>query len=252
MATYRYWRAVYYGTRGAIITNEMQLLNSSGVNLVTGAGGAASASHSNQAEALAFDGNDATAWATIGTGPCAWLQIDMLAEVDVANINIRTLGNNNQPSLGVIVASHNGLDFDVVSHTREMKFATDTYLDFLFPIVVTPLVGEGGRAGRFGATVAHAPAYTAIGGGSSGNPGCNGTGSISGNVDLVGSPNTPVARRVRLHASGTGELVRQTLSDAATGAYAFTGIDASQSYYVIALDHLHNYNAVVKDNVTPS
>lgn len=76
-----------------------------------------------------------------------------------------------------------------------------------------------------------------------------GKGVISGTVKESGSPAAPVVRRVRLYRKVDGLLVRETWSDAA-GNYSFPNI-AVQLYYVLSFDHLGNYNAVVKDSITP-
>jgi len=75
-----------------------------------------------------------------------------------------------------------------------------------------------------------------------------GTLSVSGTVLIEGTPQTPVARRVRLHDHRTGRLVRETWSDPLTGAYAFTGIRAG-TFYVVSHDHTLNFNAVIRDRV---
>ncbi|MFC0349682.1 LamG-like jellyroll fold domain-containing protein [Undibacterium danionis] len=59
----------------------------------------------------------------------------------------------------------------------------------------------------------------------------------------------PLSRRVRLYRKADGQLIDETWSDAA-GNYAFTNL-AIQKYYVVAFDHTDNYNAVIKDSITP-
>ena len=79
-----------------------------------------------------------------------------------------------------------------------------------------------------------------------------GNGTVYGTVDRKGSPaNVPLRRRVRLHSDITGAVVRETWSDAATGAFAFTGIDPAQRYTALAYDHEHNFRAEAADNLTP-
>lgn len=76
-----------------------------------------------------------------------------------------------------------------------------------------------------------------------------GRGIVSGTVKDKGSPDTPVARRVRLHRKIDGMLVREMWS-AADGSYAFMGL-AIQLYYVVSHDHTGNFNAVIKDSIMP-
>ncbi len=79
-----------------------------------------------------------------------------------------------------------------------------------------------------------------------------GSGTVYGTVDRKGTPaNVPLRRRVRLHSDASGALVRETWSDAATGAFAFTGIDPAQRYTTLAYDHEHNFRAEAADNLTP-
>ena len=73
---------------------------------------------------------------------------------------------------------------------------------------------------------------------------------IAGVVDAEGTPPAPLRRRVRLYSRATGALVRETWSDAATGAFAFEGL-ALQQYLVVAHDHTAYFNAVAADLVTP-
>ena len=80
----------------------------------------------------------------------------------------------------------------------------------------------------------------------------SGRGLISGTVKRDADPvDMPLRRRVRLHRDSDGQMVRETWSDAATGAYLFDAINEAYRYTVIAYDHLHDYRAVVADNLTP-
>lgn len=78
-----------------------------------------------------------------------------------------------------------------------------------------------------------------------------GDGRIAGTVKEAGAPvDLPVVRRVRLHRKVDGMLIREQWS-AMDGSYAFNNILRTQRYYVVGFDHLGNYNAVIKDGVTP-
>ena len=78
-----------------------------------------------------------------------------------------------------------------------------------------------------------------------------GPGRIIGTVEEKATPNLPLRRRVRLHRDVDGLCVRETWSDAATGAYAFTDINPAYRYTAIAYDYEHNHRAVAADNLTP-
>lgn len=75
---------------------------------------------------------------------------------------------------------------------------------------------------------------------------------IAGTVKEKAAPaNIPLRRRVRLHDQKTGAALRETWSNATTGAYTFDGIAGGRKYYVVSFDHEHNYRAVIADNLTP-
>ncbi|PJK07670.1 hypothetical protein CO610_08455 [Lysobacteraceae bacterium NML95-0200] len=59
----------------------------------------------------------------------------------------------------------------------------------------------------------------------------------------------PLRRRVLLIDEANYTVVRETWSDAASGAYSFDHIDAEPRYLVIAFDHERQHRAVVADNL---
>jgi hypothetical protein len=59
----------------------------------------------------------------------------------------------------------------------------------------------------------------------------------------------PLRRRVLLIDQATYVVVRETWSDAASGAYSFDHIDTEPRYLVIAFDHERQHRAVVADNL---
>lgn len=78
-----------------------------------------------------------------------------------------------------------------------------------------------------------------------------GTGCIYGTVELYAQAgNIPLPRRVRLHRSRDGMLVRETWSDA-QGTYRFDGITERYNYDVIAWDHEGLQQSVVANDLTP-
>ena len=79
------------------------------------------------------------------------------------------------------------------------------------------------------------------------------TGTLTGTVKEKGTTeNTPLHRRVRLYRERDGMLIKETWSDATTGAYSFTEIDTLETYTVLAYDYEHNHRAVAADNLTTS
>lgn len=80
---------------------------------------------------------------------------------------------------------------------------------------------------------------------------CGGNGCIYGPVELyVQAGNIPLSRRVRLHRSRDGLLVRETWSDA-QGNYRFDGITERYTYDVIAWDHEGLQQSVVANDLQP-
>jgi len=79
-----------------------------------------------------------------------------------------------------------------------------------------------------------------------------GNGKVAGTVKEKNTPaNTPLRRRVRLVREIDGLQIRETWSDAATGAYEFLQIDERHKYSVISYDYAANYRAVIADSLTP-
>jgi hypothetical protein len=72
-----------------------------------------------------------------------------------------------------------------------------------------------------------------------------GRGRVVGKVSIE---STPASRKVRLFDALTGILVAELWS-AVDGAYAFNQLDARRDYFVLAHDHIRQFNAVVADFV---
>jgi len=74
---------------------------------------------------------------------------------------------------------------------------------------------------------------------------------ITGTTKNKAAPSDlPVSRRVRLHEQSSGRIVRETWSDATTGAYTFAGLRLT-AYYVVSFDHTNTFGGVIADNLTP-
>lgn len=79
----------------------------------------------------------------------------------------------------------------------------------------------------------------------------SGTGRISATVKKrVDRVDVPVRRHVYLFDEATHILVRDTWSDAATGAYTFDQIDPTRHWLVLADDWRQEYRAVAADRLT--
>lgn len=78
-----------------------------------------------------------------------------------------------------------------------------------------------------------------------------GNGRVYGTVERKNTPaNVPLRRRVRLHRSRDGMLVRETWSKA-NGSYEFKGISMQYEYDTIAWDNEMSYRSVVANNLKP-
>ncbi len=79
-----------------------------------------------------------------------------------------------------------------------------------------------------------------------------GNGVIYGTVEqkLTGDTTLPLKRRVRLHRSRDGLLVRETWSDA-QGNYRFDGLSTRYEYDVIAWDHEGQFRSTIANNLKP-
>lgn len=77
-----------------------------------------------------------------------------------------------------------------------------------------------------------------------------GVGKVAGTVKVKqGAVNKPVRRRVRLVRETDGAVVRETWSDATTGAYSFEGLNTSYQYTVVSYDYTHDFRAVIADAI---
>jgi hypothetical protein len=71
---------------------------------------------------------------------------------------------------------------------------------------------------------------------------------LSGTVKKDATPDDlPLRRRVRLYEGNCRRFVRETWSDAATGAFSFSNLNPDQQYTAIVYDHLGQYRALISD-----
>lgn len=78
-----------------------------------------------------------------------------------------------------------------------------------------------------------------------------GAGRIWGTTKTKGAPNTPTKARVVLLHQRSKLPVRETWSDPATGAFEFSGIDASQQFITLAEDAAGNFRPVAASRLVP-
>lgn len=83
-------------------------------------------------------------------------------------------------------------------------------------------------------------------------PEFGGDGFIAGaDPGLVTVAGAPSARRVHLHDQITGRRIGSTVSGA-DGTYRFDNLNPARRYYLLAFDHQHIFNAVIRDNIQPA
>lgn len=70
---------------------------------------------------------------------------------------------------------------------------------------------------------------------------------VKGSTAVAGTPDTPVARKIRLILARSGRLARETISTA-SGNYEFLNVGVGP-WVIISHDHTGEYNAVVADNI---
>lgn len=78
-----------------------------------------------------------------------------------------------------------------------------------------------------------------------------GPGRVYGTLKIAGTPNTPVARLLKIHRDSDGAAVGTTVSEPALGTYEFAGLWMDETYTVVAFDHTRTYRAVVADKLVP-
>lgn len=256
MASFRYWRLTQIPQSGYVAPiAALELYDTAGGTDLTGSGVAIAKGHSGGAVANAFDRDLSTYWydaALVGDGS-SWLQYDFGAATSIEQVIVR--GPATQVVYGdpfiFLVASNDLTNWSLLGDMETMQRAGgtvvtyDTTTEISSPLSARP-VGNVQLAGAWPVS----SAWTLVSALDS-SPG-NGGGTIAGEVDIAGTPNTPVARKVRAHLSSNGVLVRESWSDPVTGAYSLKGLNVAHAFYVVALDYQLNYNAVVKDNVVPT
>ena len=73
-------------------------------------------------------------------------------------------------------------------------------------------------------------------------------GSGSGIVSVAGAP---ASRRVALMDKATGQIVGR-VGSAPDGTYRFSRVNPMRRYAVIGFDYQLQFNAVIRDNITPA
>lgn len=253
---YRYWRAraegAYTATVYVSLIEMREAADGSGANLSTTGNGSASASvGSNPAGAFdGVNGGTSNAWSVVLSTTGQWIQWDFGAGVshDINNFGIaQTNGAAN--FTWFFEGSNNGTDWQIRAVLAQLPNATMTYVSSNYPTLAGlgagPTVLAPAARPDAAADCRSIPARLDLEDG--------GQFYIENVVDIFNSPdNIPVSRRVALVDERSRRIVRETWSRASDGYYRFDNIRGDRAYSVVAYDHLHNYRAVIADNLTAS
>lgn len=196
--------------------------------------------------AAAFDGNDSTGWAWSGPEPFARLYVDFTTPVEIVEVVVKTLNYLGYEMGTVNVCwSDDGQVWTAMAPSVNVRGAAANF-------TITPTVDGAARAvpaperlipgwptfSKF--QRAGTARYDAVFGGAM---------RIAGTVAIDDSPDIPVSRVVRLFDKQSGVLVRQTISGP-DGSYQFERL-TDRKYFLVAHDHTLEYNAAIKDEITP-
>lgn len=253
MAAYRFWRVVFNSAGLQMTYRSLMFLDTPGGTDVTGSGTAIASGYFDTRffPVNGFDRNSSTLWLVDNPANDQWLGYDFGTAVEILQVGLESY--DDRPAKMIFVqASIDGATWVSMSYATPVSQVADTTT--YYPVLSAPLPAPTYTK----ALIRDVPTtrVSGYGGGKiakiRSERGDGGPGSIAGEVDIAGTPNTPVRREVRLHNRTTGALTKTAWSDAATGAYRFDGLSLTQTFYVVAFDYQLNYNAVVKDNVLPA
>lgn len=209
----------------------------------------------------AFDGNPSTWWEGLQDRlPLRTPRIayQFTSAVEVAELVLTNNANGVMLSAwGVLAWSDNGADWTLVAPSFGLSpnpSGSATVSGFYEEVSTAAAVGDGAVAlfGAWAAVAPPEPGVTPVGTAASADI-HGGQYRVAGDVaiDVAGdAPDTPVRRRVRLLDQASGALMRETWSNAGTGAYTFDHVRPG-AVIVMTEDHTGVYNAVVSDAVQP-
>lgn len=245
MATGRYFSFDFYPYSG--VTYSVQ-----GIELYDVAGGTdqafgitTGATSNFPTPANCFDHNPATVWTGTANG---FITVDFGTSKSVDQIIMRT-DSANEFAFVIVLVSDDNTNWRCIGVPQSPAVAGavltwDTTAQLAYPqMTAIPRFEQNAAGTVYGLGSVHRIRDAR-------NDLFGGKGFIAGVTDILGVPDVPVGRKVRLHLVSNGILVDETWSDPVTGAYRFDNL-AIQPYYVMTFDYQHSYNAVVKDGIMP-
>ena len=260
MPAARFWRLTITAVANSAncVFAEIAFIDSTFADISVGGAAYASSTYPGFTPGAAFDKNVNTTWSSLPLPAAIWY--DHGVAVDVIGVRTRGYVASNYPT-GPQTLSIAYSD-DGVSWSSEQKLRLDGRGAFAVGEYTDSVLWDGIIGGINPATcsvfadsqLSAAPTETNVVGTTIvwRDVEFSGRGFISGTVKRDADPvDMPLRRRVRLHREADGQMVRETWSDTATGAYRFDEINEAYKYTVITYDHLHDYRAVIADNITP-
>lgn len=261
MPSARYWRLTFYRTQGSSYAQirELAFLDAAGVDQsIGGTAYANSNGGSSWLPAYAFDKSTATGWCnTVGQFPAAIWYVHPSA-VDIAAVRVYWDSNISYAPTALsdmrVAWSDDGVNWQTDSRALQITEGgiianTSCTMALVQPqpvqtinrglLIAASAPVISGAPGTVLQATAAAVRDTEFGGG----------GRIWGTTKVKGTPNLPTKARVRLLRDQDSLLAREVWSNPETGAFEFTGIDASQPFTVLAADAAGNFRAVAANRI---
>lgn len=276
----RYWAARVYGasSAGYLSLTELQLLDAQGQRVDEGALLASDAPLWSGSAPLSALGDGATtaqvSWIVSNTNGAVRVTWDLGAPAAVATVRIGGASATETPTRATLYASDDGEAWQLMA-TLVIDYPGNGVLSgpipVVSPIVAAPLPAHTQllipTALSPDAAIVVQPPVIDVLGASVADPNAvptapipaaqsvdldnAGRGNIYGTVKIKGEPDLPVARRVYLLREPQPRVIAETMSDAATGEYAFNALDEQRRYTVLSFDPTHDKRAVIADNIAP-
>lgn len=253
------WRLAFSASNGGtyIQLTEVAFLDSGGNDLSVGGVALASSTYGGGYEAAkAFDKSNGTDWCTVYGGVPAWLQYTHSAPVDVAKVRITCSATlawlpPNVGALGLLAGANQQDRYDLsvasgsFTPSAVVVLNATPYVPPRASLQPGAIVLSGGASAPAGLVLA--PPAVRI------DQQDSGLHRLYGTVELAGTPNLLLRRRVQLWNQRDGRLIRETWSDATTGAWSFDYIRGGDGtrYCVVTYDHTGQKQAQIADNLEP-
>lgn len=261
MPSARYWRLTFYRTDANICAQirELAFLDAAGVEQsIGGTAYASSTYNSSWLPAFAFDKNTATGWCSAVNQLPASIWYLHPSAVDIAAVRLYWDANINYAPTAAsdmrVSYSDDGVNWQADSRVLQITDGSITASTSCTLVLVQPQPVQTVSRGLLIAASAPTVAGVTVAA----------TAAVvrdvqdGGNYRLAGSTKkrgtlAPLHRRVQLYNQRDGRLIRETWSDAATGAYQFDYIQGGPGvlYFICTFDHTNTDRALIADQIVP-